>query len=1626
MVINITNIKFIFSKYYFSFTYLLLLFCLWYSPLKAANENLELPIVCHSVNIITGDFIETQTDNFFFHKDIKIRRAYSSKDCAWEFNIPFFQKDSYENQIQSLTFKYDNHLLKEINWCNYAGQKKILHTSVDTKDEIHFFLNNEHGQDLSYSFSKEDTSVLNKVSMNQFFIAYTYEVHPQLQKKQLVKRELPEGRYLINEYYKLGSNQVGDQEVIIENRNDFRIGRVMLQKEPLSYNLEPIISHRFFYHENYTEVLDANNNKIVYHYSPKLFLTAIEYFIDHKLYKSESYYWEDSEHIDLPKLIGKGIADHQGNIFSYKKYTYNKWGLIALESIFGNFSGQVTEQIILNDKAQPITNVEAIHKIYTYSDEPEHNLIAVDDSNGNKTIFRYDPKLKRKVAQFHYYNEICKEREFYFYNSFSQIEKIIKDDGISEDYTNLENVYHRQITSLKQVNENESAQEIEHYNYDDQLQMLSLAYKEVAYFNEQGYLQRKTLLDSNLNIFELNVYNYDPMGNIVYEKNLKGEEIDYTYDSMGNLLKKASRNEVVSYQYSPANRLIVVKTNDQIIQYKYDYNGNCISEIDNDGNETFHTYDNLNRKIGVTYPKIKTMDGWLHPQEQYIYNILDQVIEIIDPKGYSTKNQYNSFGKILKTIYPDSTEEQYCYFLDGQLQGFRSKIGLVTNHTKDSRGQISQTSTFSKESTPKNTDLTYRNNDLIKVSRQNEEISFTYNKFGKIASQKIIADDTVIKRNFFYDEKGKLISDDNAQNSSQDLMANGCKESYFDNEVDLFFKKDVYTYPNGLQITFFSDSNNRIIKTKKTNFCNQVIEEVEFFYDLNGNKTKTIVITPSDIYTLIRIYGPCNRLENQTEIFSNQIPRKLFYNYNNFGLLETFTKADGIQIFYTYDTWGRLHTITSSDQSIAYILSYNHADQIIQIEDAVQKKTSRRDYKGKNLVYELLANGYSITNFYNDANQKVKQQLWDDTEIDYLYKDENIISIRRTNKLQSYEINFEYFENQITSIQYPFNHSVTFEYKDTLLKKITSPFYEQEIFRDKKQLINRITTKTLSNQEKTTFEYDDLCRISKETSSCSEWQYRYDDFQNLYLSNETVYKNCYEISQSNNWRYAHDINGNLISKKNCSEEFTYFYDALNRLTKIVNHNKWKIEFIYDYFNRCLRKIKWIYDTDRGDWGDKEETDFVYDIDNEIAQIVNDVVNLRILAVSRIGAEIGNSIVFEKNDRLYFPIYDFRGNVTFIVDPLTNNHQQLNYSSFGNFTIENTQSNSNSKLLFNWTFFSKRYDEDLHYVFFGRRFYDMEIGRWINLDPMGQIDGFNRYLFIKNDPINNFDLYGHFSIPSFLTHLKTKFTEWKDQFFSFYQPVDELLNRHLAVDQFLQNNVDKLGEELFGKTFLIMLGLRIDPLEKGIYGKGEIDDKIRITLINGILNVRNDCEYMASLVSQSHGNANVHYIFHPTQGWGADMVLAFRVKLGHISPQAALLARTWKSLIREMGGIEGNGTIYHYAHSMGGSDTAAAQSLLTEEEKQMIKVISFGSATLIQKNGFQSVTNYVSKHDAVPLSDPIGFIKAMLDRNTNVIFIGQYLGLPFIDHPFNAETYQLIVQALGEAFVNEYGCVNENK
>lgn len=193
---------------------------------------------------------------------------------------------------------------------------------------------------------------------------------------------------------------------------------------------------------------------------------------------------------------------------------------------------------------------------------------------------------------------------------------------------------------------------------------------------------------------------------------------------------------------------------------------------------------------------------------------------------------------------------------------------------------------------------------------------------------------------------------------------------------------------------------------------------------------------------------------------------------------------------------------------------------------------------------------------------------------------------------------------------------------------------------------------------------------------------------------------------------------------------------------------------------------------------------------------------------------------------------------------------------------------------------------------------------------------------------------------------------------------------------------------------------------GMVGDGETRSNLRITWINGIANDLDHCQKSAKIISELF-EQNVHYLHNPSFGVVSDVIRTGWHKLGYDCTEALALSQLFREQIASLGGSASGGRILHLAHSHGALVTQIAATCLTDEEKAMIDVVTFGPARLVSPDdGFRSATNYVSYADWVSRHD------GKINRAARGYFSGDEVKLlkplnqtDYIDHRFTSPTYQ---------------------
>ncbi len=236
--------------------------------------------------------------------------------------------------------------------------------------------------------------------------------------------------------------------------------------------------------------------------------------------------------------------------------------------------------------------------------------------------------------------------------------------------------------------------------------------------------------------------------------------------------------------------------------------------------------------------------------------------------------------------------------------------------------------------------------------------------------------------------------------------------------------------------------------------------------------------------------------------------------------------------------------------------------------------------------------------------------------------------------------------------------------------------------------------------------------------------------QDSYGHLNTNISTCY-LPATNSFSY--DLNGNLLNDTNRN----FAYDDENQLISVYVTNAWRCDFVYD--GKFRQRVEKDYAWQGGTWIQTNEIHFIYD-GNVVIQERN-VSNIPQVTYTRSGSTLlartdyGQEIPGAPTTAYYH--LDGNANVTMLIYANQIVAAKYQYGPFGEML-----SLSGPLAPFNtYRFASKEWNDRAGIYYFGRRYYDPIIIRFVNRDPLAEQGGINLYAYVANNPINRIDPLG---------------------------------------------------------------------------------------------------------------------------------------------------------------------------------------------------------------------------------------------------------------------------------------------
>jgi RHS repeat-associated protein len=361
---------------------------------------------------------------------------------------------------------------------------------------------------------------------------------------------------------------------------------------------------------------------------------------------------------------------------------------------------------------------------------------------------------------------------------------------------------------------------------------------------------------------------------------------------------------------------------------------------------------------------------------------------------------------------------------------------------------------------------------------------------------------------------------------------------------------------------------------------------------------------------------------------------------------------------------------------------------------------------------------------------------WDNDTITFQYNELGQLIAMTPEKRQA--INYTYDSlGRLKTIQVGTEaYTYTYTGSSPLIQTLTRPngSITEYIYNDPLKRLTEIINKNSSQQiiNKHAFTYNNLDLIGTETITNG---IQLPTFQNT-LTTYNYNKLNQLISTTNPDRlFTYDADGNMTKGYTPDGyQFTATYDAENRLTSIE----------YTDSNNVVHRTEYIY---RGDGLLMEIKKYENNTPVNDTRIIrvgflpiqerdanNNVIREYIWGLHK-GGGIGGLLGLIQNGQRYYYLYDGKGNVNALIDANQNVVTSYRYDPFGVLLAKA------GTLDQPFRFSTKRYDEQTGLYYYGYRFYNPTLGRWLTRDPLGELGGINLYGFVGNNPVNWIDPYG---------------------------------------------------------------------------------------------------------------------------------------------------------------------------------------------------------------------------------------------------------------------------------------------
>ena len=710
--------------------------------------------------------------------------------------------------------------------------------------------------------------------------------------------------------------------------------------------------------------------------------------------------------------------------------------------------------------------------------------------------------------------------------------------------------------------------------------------------------------------------------------------------------------------------------------------------------------------------------------ETYTYDTQGKLTKVDDAQGGETKYEYYTNSVDVKTVtLPSGDSINFVYDSYHNVTKETSAKGVATSYTYDDYGNLLAT-TVGNGITTRNTYTTDGNYLATTVDASGKTTTYSYDTtYGTLKYVRYPNDGEATQTNYTYDGLQRLKNVSAKATSVQDTTGKtlSAQYTYSGDYLDkITTGSTVYDFDYGnfglrSQVKAGTKVLANYTYTSRTNYLATLAygngDSVQYTYNQQGDVTKQ---TYTD--------------DNATVTFK----------YNNSGYLaSTVDSSSGITTMYYYDLSDRLASYTEKGTNYKHTAKYKYDDNnnLINLYDSVMgvAHTTVYAYDSDNRVSSVTDGTVSETYSYNTT---------------YGYLNSKAAKSGSTTILTdtfTYETGTGRVDKLTNKSKGNYNITHTYGYDDN----------------------GNIVTDSTSRAS-TTYVYDTANQLIRENNQMANatWVWTYDDAGNITSRAEYTYTTGNLTGNPTTISYGYDVDntgwGDLLTNFKGQRVYS---DDIGNITEVVATGReftWKHgrQLASSYYNSAT--WNYTYNADgmrvKRTSGNKAYT-YIYNGDMlrymEYDSNTTDNVAAAKLYFTFDASGLPISVNYTPENSttsyLFYYVHNLQGDVEALVHGSTGNVSiWYSYDASGNTVVSGNMDHPGANTLININPFRYRsyvYDSETGLYYVSSRYYDPEIGRWINADSViagvgGNVKGYNLFAYCFNNPVNMDDQAGN--------------------------------------------------------------------------------------------------------------------------------------------------------------------------------------------------------------------------------------------------------------------------------------------